>query len=496
MNITMRKLFVFLLLLGSLWMAQYSHAIGYQYILLEKMEYEGGGRDIWGVENYIINRFNYYGYDAYKIDAMPDSVLQTFKKYPQAFLYCTIVHSGPDPIVTMSMSFYNCNKEKVTTTSANTSGHFTMKGAMQSVIRSCIRDLGYSSSSIDSWPKNKYPWTNIDEDSARHYIDNNYIDQLEGIYKTLEGNDYKFLIKKTSNSTYDCILLEQKENIWFVGDIKAQLEKMTYKNLYVGKWFPVTKFNYWSVNAKFENNILTFSGTNFSFDCVKLYPGSGGSSYPTPSSPNGEGNWVASGSGFFVSDRIIATNNHVIEDANSVKIVVKDGNDVKSYAAKVLITDKTNDLALVSITDKEFKGTKSIPYNLYLDTKDVGTSIFTMGYPMSNILGGEIKITDGIISSKTGFQGDIVTYQITAPIQPGNSGGALFDKNGVLVGITNAGVRSAENVGYAIKTVYLKNLIEVAPVYIELPQGRNLKGKDLPELVKILSPYVVFVEVY
>ena len=491
----MKKLLILALMICGLCMVHNTHAIGYKYVLLEKMEYEGGGRDIWGVENYIVNRFKYYGYEAYKIDAIPDSVLPVLKKYPQGFLYCTIVHSGVQEVVTMSMSFYNCNKEKVTTTSARTTGHFTMKGAMMSVIRSCISDLGYSSSSVESWPENKYPWTDIDEDSAKNYINTHSIDQVEGIYKNLEGNDYKFLVKHNSNNIYDCILLEQKENIWFIGDIKARLERVGNKNLFMGKWFPVTKFNYWSVNAIYEGGVLTFTGSGINMNCVKLYPNSEDGYYPSPS-PGEEGNWVASGSGFFVSDRIIATNYHVIKDANSIKIVVKDGKEVKSYAARVLITDKTNDLALVSITDKEFKGIKSIPYSLALDTKDVGSSIFTMGYPMSDILGGEIKVTDGIISSKTGFQGDIVTYQITAPIQPGNSGGALFDKNGVLVGVTNAGVRSAENVGYAIKTIYLKNLIEAAPVYIELPKGRDLRGKTLPELIKVLSPYVVFVEVY
>ena len=177
-------------------------------------------------------------------------------------------------------------------------------------------------------------------------------------------------------------------------------------------------------------------------------------------------------------------------------ILLKDGAEVKSYAAKVLVTDKTNDLALVSIIDKEFKGIHNIPYSLYLDTKEVGTSIFSMGYPMSDVLGSEVKITDGIINSKTGYEGDIATYQISSPIQPGNSGGALFDKNGILIGITNAGVLSAQNVGYAIKATYLKNLIDAAPIYIDLPKGMDLSGRSLTELVKILSPYVVLVEIY
>ena len=93
---------------------------------------------------------------------------------------------------------------------------------------------------------------------------------------------------------------------------------------------------------------------------------------------------------------------------------------------------------------------------------------------MSDILGEEIKVTDGIISSKTGYQGDVVTYQISVPIQPGNSGGPLFDKNGNLVGITNEGVPDAQNVGYAIKVSYLKNLLDSAPTPIILPSVNKI----------------------
>ena len=216
----------------------------------------------------------------------------------------------------------------------------------------------------------------------------------------------------------------------------------------------------------------------------------------TPAESTNNANIKAIGSGFFVSDRIVATNYHVIEDANKLQIVVKNDIDIKTYNARILITDKVNDLALVSIVDKEFIGVNDIPYSLCPETKEVGTSVFTMGYPLSFILGDEIKITDGIISAKTGYQGEISTYQISAPIQPGNSGGALFDKNGVLIGITSATVPGAQNVNYAIKSIYLKNLIDSAPILIDLPQGKDLTSKGLTDLVKILSPYIVHIGVY
>lgn len=87
-------------------------------------------------------------------------------------------------------------------------------------------------------------------------------------------------------------------------------------------------------------------------------------------------------------------------------------------------------------------------------------------------------------------------YQITAPIQPGNSGGALFDKKGNLVGITNAGVPGAENVGYAIKSSYLLNLIDSAPININVQTGQDTAEQELSSLVKKLAPYVVYIKVY
>ena len=135
-------------------------------------------------------------------------------------------------------------------------------------------------------------------------------------------------------------------------------------------------------------------------------------------------------------------------------------------------------------------------YLMLSRTKDVGTSVFTMGYPYASFMGDEVKVTDGIISSKTGFDGDIVTYQISAPIQPGNSGGPLFDKKGNLIGITNAGITAAQNVGYAIKSSYLCNLIDSAPVSIDINETTSVANLDLVEQIKILSKYVVYIKIY
>jgi S1-C subfamily serine protease len=115
---------------------------------------------------------------------------------------------------------------------------------------------------------------------------------------------------------------------------------------------------------------------------------------------------------------------------------------------------------------------------------------------MRSVLGDEIKLTDGIVSSKTGFKGDVTAYQITVPLQPGNSGGPLFSSSGAVVGIVNAKFQDGENVSYAIKANYLRNLFDLlseAPVF---PVAKSMAGLSLTEQSKILRDFVYTIEVY
>ena len=165
-----------------------------------------------------------------------------------------------------------------------------------------------------------------------------------------------------------------------------------------------------------------------------------------------------SGSGFALNNGYIATNYHVVKDAKSIEVYGVNGNSSRNYSATVVATDKNNDLAIIQITDTQFKGFGTVPYAIKNQMAEVGEDIWVLGYPLTQILGNEIKLTTGVVSSRSGFQGDVSTYQISAPVQPGNSGGPMFDSKGNIVGIVNAGVPGADNVGYAIKTSYLMNL--------------------------------------
>ena len=206
-------------------------------------------------------------------------------------------------------------------------------------------------------------------------------------------------------------------------------------------------------------------------------------------------NIAVQGTGFAItSNGIIVTNFHVIEGAKSIKVRGVNSDFSKTYKAKVLVSDKNNDLALIQIDDYGFTSLGTIPFIIKAGLAGVGENIFVLGYPLRATMGDEIKLTNGIVSSRTGFQGDITSYQISAPVQPGNSGGPLFDKQGNLIGIINAKHGGAENASYAVKSSYLAGLIELLSSPPKLQTVNSLSGKTLTQQVEMVNKFVYIIE--
>ena len=172
---------------------------------------------------------------------------------------------------------------------------------------------------------------------------------------------------------------------------------------------------------------------------------------------------AGSGTGFFVSsDGYIVTNHHVIKGANKITVTTPSG---ESFEAKVVSTSTSTDLALLRIPYQ----TKNYLTFANPGSTDIGHQVFTLGYPVSDILGKEVKYTDGSISSLSGLQGDATFFQISVPIQPGNSGGPLVNADGDVVGVVTAtaavgafyasvGVMP-QNVNWAVKGAYASLLL-------------------------------------
>ena len=178
-----------------------------------------------------------------------------------------------------------------------------------------------------------------------------------------------------------------------------------------------------------------------------------------------------------------------------IDVFINDGTlTTKKYDAKVEIKDKASDLAIIKIIDNNFNGINQIPYSINTGLLKIGEDVFTLGYPLINTMGESIKITSGIISSKVGYNDDLNSYQISVPIQPGNSGGPLFDLEGNIVGVINAMHLNTDNVGYAIKANVLSNILDL--VEIKILSNNKINNKKLSYFGEKYSGYVVIIKGY
>lgn len=330
--------------------------------------------------------------------------------------------------------------------------------------------------------------TSWSEYSVKQNADSNN-DGLCGIYEGSDNTGYKLGCVK-QNGEYLLVYLGSREQMawWQIGDTKARLRPSATNGFFKADWYMANKTLESNSYVVFDGGSMkTVIGSEETF-YLKMYP--------TASSSGGvvTGTEKWSGTGFALNNGYIATNYHVVENAKSIKVQGIRGSFNTEYNATVISTDKFNDLAIIKINDSRFNGFGTIPYRVKTSTSEVGEDVFVLGYPLTTTMGDEIKLTTGVISSKTGFQGDVSLYQISAPIQPGNSGGPLFDGNGNLIGIVNAKHQGAENVGYAIKTSYLRNLMESATSQNFLPTNNSISGQALTGKVKSIKNFVFMIK--
>jgi TPR repeat protein/V8-like Glu-specific endopeptidase len=203
-----------------------------------------------------------------------------------------------------------------------------------------------------------------------------------------------------------------------------------------------------------------------------------------------------SGTGWVISPGYIVTNQHVVHRARSVEVIMANGEKI---AAKVVAADNGNDLAVLSVASAGL-----LPPGLPLAKKAVsaGEEVFTIGFPLPGDMGQRAKLTDGIINADSGLGDDPRYYQISVPIQPGNSGGPLLNMRGEVIGITTATLNSAEmlknggalpqNVNYAIKSPYAGKLVQSLPARRQVRSQKAAKG-NLKKLMKRVRPSVVMV---
>lgn len=187
------------------------------------------------------------------------------------------------------------------------------------------------------------------------------------------------------------------------------------------------------------------------------------------------------GSGFIIDrDGHIVTNNHVIEDADEILVILKNGDE---YPATIVGRDANTDLALIRVDAQ-----KELPV-LDLGDSDalkVGQWVMAIGNPF----GLEHTVTAGIVSAKgrvigSGPYDDFI--QTDASINPGNSGGPLLDLDGRVVGINTAIVAGGQGIGFAIPINMARNIIEQITQHGEVIRG--WLGVAIQSLTREMAQY-------
>ncbi|WBU27650.1 serine protease [Rhodopseudomonas palustris] len=202
----------------------------------------------------------------------------------------------------------------------------------------------------------------------------------------------------------------------------------------------------------------------------------------------------SSGTGFYVSDSgHIVTNHHVIAECSTINVLPPGG---AAVSATLVAKDKTNDLAIL----KTASSPAAIP-GLRSQMR-LGEAVYVFGFPLTGILSTSGNFTAGAITATTGMEDDTRLAQISAPVQPGNSGGPLLDKYGNVIGVIVSKLNALniaaatkdipQNVNFAIKTGIATNFLDSSGV---VPTGkvstRELAPEAIADLAKIFTVQVL-----
>jgi serine protease Do len=200
------------------------------------------------------------------------------------------------------------------------------------------------------------------------------------------------------------------------------------------------------------------------------------------------------GTGFALSSNgYILTSHHVIEKSDSVYVQNSKGD---SYKVKMVYSDPVNDIAILKIIDKDFSPLATLPYSLKKNTAGMGEQVYTLGYPKDDVVFGK-----GYLSSKTGFNGDTLAYQVAITVNPGNSGGPLLDNNGNVIGIINAKESNADGAAFAVKSKYIAEALNAIPQdslvrRIVSAKKNQLQGLKLTKQIEKMQDFVFMIKVY
>lgn len=315
-------------------------------------------------------------------------------------------------------------------------------------------------------------------EAIRTYLSEKELTPIQGAW--VQGdNAYELVIIRNTSEYYKDydylgVVIDTREANWSRGQIKLLLRETASSQIYSGMYLGIAHEELGTMFLLSPQNVVEFSvpigsfGNQHRITLVRTFP------KDSQVQHRGETE-SSSGTGFFVTQDVVATNFHVVKEAKHISLSVGGS----SLQAELLLKDVQNDLALLRVntatlptTVSALKGIKC----LVLGSSDgarSGDAVFTIGFPLSGLLASTPSVAQGLISNMSGIENDPRMFQISIPIQAGNSGSPLLDANGRVIGVVTSTLNSKnmlkttgtlpQNVNFATKSAYLRSILSMAP---------------------------------
>lgn len=304
--------------------------------------------------------------------------------------------------------------------------------------------------------------------------------EMNGIHQSLDINEIKHSVTETSSSIINFWHKNQKNfAIAATVAIIATLATLLSTGQFSGK---NNSSNYSALKRDMENIKKSQNALIRGYDA-------------TPANNinnNNQGKY--GGSGFALTNNgYFVTNYHVVEGADSVYI---QNNKGQSFKVNIIYIDPSYDIAILGIADTTFTNLPTLPYTFKKLVSDLGEDVYTIGYPRDEVVYGK-----GYLSSATGYGGDSTAYQVSIPVNPGNSGGPLLDSRGNVIGLIKGKQTQTDGAAFAIKSNYILQSIANIPQdslkkKLNISKQNNIAGLSRTQQIKKIEDFIFMIKVY